>query len=515
MKKIISGIILKEKMKEAVNLLCDTVKTTLGPKCNNIIIDHSNYSPFITNDGVTIAENIESDDPVINTILELAKEASINTNELSGDGTTTTLVLLQSIFNEGIKLIDEGINPLILKRELDNSLDIVIEKINKLSRKPNMNEMLNIAITSSNDFTIGKNIFDVYNKIKIKDVINIKESNNDETIIKYNKGYLFESNLISNYYFRDNNQFNLKDCFILLIDNNLNYIEQIDSIINEIIKSKNNLVILANDYNDNFINDILGLFLDNIANIFLFKTPEYGNKQRSILNDISAISNANVIDNIDNITLNDLGKLDYIKFNDKETIIEFKMNNKIKERVMELEEISKNINTSIDKDFINKELAMFNNGTASIYVGAPTKLERQEKIMRYIDALCAIDSTKNGILPGCGIILDKISNSLDNNVNKILKISLKSPMKQILTNAALDYEDISNNIINNNYSNLYNVVKDCYEDINNTNVIDSTSVIINSLKNACSIASMLLTTSSLVINEYTNKTNKINDYNEL
>ena len=175
MKKIVFGNELYEKMKSAINLLCGSVKITLGPKGNNVIIDHSSFSPFITNDGVTIAENIESEDEVVNTILTLAKEASIKTNDIVGDGTTTTLVLLEGIFNEGLKLINEGYNPIILKKELNNYMDKLINELENISRIPTNKELFNVALTSSNDDDIAKNIYDAYLKTKSINAINIKE----------------------------------------------------------------------------------------------------------------------------------------------------------------------------------------------------------------------------------------------------------------------------------------------------------------------------------------------------
>ena len=195
----------------------------------------------------------------------------------------------------------------------------------------------------------------------------------------------------------------------------------------------------------------------------------------------------------------------------------YKLEEFMKKRISLLENELNTYNTNFEKDFIKKEIVIFKTGTATIYVGAPTKLERHEKIMRYIDALCAISSLENGIIPGSGIILEKIANelSLKTHGNNILKIALTEPMKQILNNAALDYDDILNNIKINNYEILYNVITNKYENVNNTKIIDSERVIINSLKNACSIASMLLTTNSLVINEYQNNFNKVNDFNNL
>ena len=173
MKKVISGTLLKTKMQEAINLLCDTVKITLGPKGNNIIIDHSNFNPFITNDGVTIAKNIESDDVVINTILELAKESSIKTNDQVGDGTTTTLVLLQSIFNNGLKIIENGKNALILKKEIDLATDEIVSYLKKKSQKPSKEQLNIIATISANNKEIGNIISKCYFKVKSKDAIKI------------------------------------------------------------------------------------------------------------------------------------------------------------------------------------------------------------------------------------------------------------------------------------------------------------------------------------------------------
>jgi len=208
MKKVINGEDLKIKMKNAIDLLCNTVKTTLGPKGNNIIIDHSDFTPFITNDGVTIAKNIESDDVVINTILELAKEATIRTNENVGDGTTTTLVLLQSIFDEGLKAIDKGVSPIILKRELDELLKEIVLRIESKSRKPKNSELLNIAQVSANGKEIGEIVFEVYSKIKDRNSITIKEGI-DKTVVNYLKGYTFDTIIASEYFFSEEKEITL------------------------------------------------------------------------------------------------------------------------------------------------------------------------------------------------------------------------------------------------------------------------------------------------------------------
>lgn len=503
-------------MNIGINLLCNTVKTTLGPKGNNIIIDHSTFSPFITNDGVTIASNIESEDKVINTILNIAKEASIKTNEVVGDGTTTTLVLLQSIFNEGIKLINQGVNPIILKDELNNSLNNLVKELKKMSNKPQKIDLLNIATTSSNSNEIGKIITDTFLKVKNINSINIKESDDFETKVIFNKGYTFETNLASLYYFKDKSELLINKSYILIFNTYLDNLEIISNVINDCINKKRELVIIAKDYSEDLVNQVISLYMDNIVNIYLFKTPEYGINELIFLNDISIISNTKIIDSLleNNIKV---GVINSIKINKNNSIIEFNKNDKINELVKEIKkDLNNNLNV-IDKDFNNKRLSMFTSSIAEIRVGANTITERRELVMRYTDALFAINASTEGIILGSGIPFLKLSENLKikSDADKVLKISLTKPFLQILTNSGINHENILKEIKDNNFNILYNVKNNSYEDINITTVLDPVNVLINSLTNAVSIASMLLTTSSMIINECKNELNKINDFNQL
>lgn len=512
MKIVVSNENLRLKMAEAVNLLCDTVKITLGPKGNNVIIDHSNFNPFITNDGVTIAENIASDDPIVNTILELAKEASFKMNDKIGDGTTTTLVLLQSIFNEGMNLIKQGINPITLKGELDKSLDLIRENLRNMSRKPTKEELVNIAITSANDKDIGSIISQAYFKVKSKSAIKIVECDSEETFVKYYKGYTFESNAASPYFFNNCEEIDYKDSYILLVNSFIDDIESVSEILNMIVEENKSIIIVANDYSIEFINYILNLYLNEKVKICLLKTPEYGINSLKILNDIKAISNAKVVDKLINIDISYLGKVNNIKVNKNVVVITFDNNESCKKKVMEIKKELALSNNDIDREFNEKRLAMFNKGLAEINVGARTLVERREKRMRFDDALCAIDSASKGILPGGGLIYLKVCKKMkaQSNGDKILKESLRKPFEQILINAGLLPKEIEENIIQNDYSLVYNVNEEKYENIDNTFVLDSTEGIINALVSACSIAGMLLTTNCLVINECTKEVNNYN-----
>ena len=512
MKKIVFGNELYEKMKSAINLLCGSVKITLGPKGNNVIIDHSSFSPFITNDGVTIAENIESEDEVVNTILTLAKEASIKTNDMVGDGTTTTLVLLEGIFNEGLKLINEGYNSIILKKELNIYLDKLIIELENISHIPTNKELFNVALTSSNDDDIAKNIYNAYLKTKNINAINIKEVDSNKSCIEYLNGYRFETILASNYFLNEQESIEYNKPNILIINNKLDNIESIAKILNEVIKNNSNLIIISDDYNEDVVNDLVSLYLSNEIKICLLKTPSYGYKAHEILKDISVITNSKIIKN-KYITLNDLGYVNNIVINNEEVILSFDYNNEIENLINEI----KIDNDDINKSFNEVRISMLSNTIANILVGANTITERRELKMRYIDALHAIDVSTQGILPGAGIALLKLRNKIktENEIDKLFYNVLYLPFKQILINSGLDDNEIYNNIKNSNFNKLYNINETDYENLYNTLVIDPKDVLVNALKNAVSISSMLLTTSHLIINEYKNNLNRIHDYNEM
>lgn len=512
LKKVISNELLKEKMDEAIALLCNTVKITLGPKGNNVIIDHSNFSPFITNDGVTIAQNIESDDKEINTILELAKEASIKTNETVGDGTTSTLVLLEAIYKEGRTFLEKGISPIILQKELEIALEDTQNKIKSKSHIPNKKELKNIATISANSEKIGNLVSEAFFKVKNKNAIRIVENDYSTSFVTYLNGYILNAQVVSDYYFKEESEINLQNVQLLLSNVILEDINCIANIINNIIDKDQSLIIIAPDYSDSFINESLSLYMNEKIKIILLRNPEYGKNQYAILKDLQIISRAKIIKNNTAIFSNQLGILKQVKMNKETITISFEKDETIQNYLKELKNDKED-----DLEFKEKRIAMFDKGLATIFVGAQTITERRELKMRYDDALCAISSASYGVIPGAGLTYLAISDLLqDTNTGySILKNALQIPFKQILLNAGLNVEQIHKTIQNANYTKIYNVLLDSFEDIKDTLVLDATEVIISALKNACSIAIMLLSTSSLVINEYQNNFQKINDYNEL
>lgn len=513
MKKVISGGELQDRILKAINLLCGTVKKTLGPLGKNVIIDHSAFSPYITNDGVTIAENIESDDPVINTILSLIKEAAIKTNEVVGDGTTTTLVLLESIYKLGLEKLQEGTSIYKLKGELEGAVNKVINLLNEEKIVINDSIYTRVATVASGSEEIGKLISNLY--LKYNDALEIKEGIlENDTWEEYN-GYYFESILASPYFLNGVKELKCSKTYILLVDKVVNNIEILTEIINFVIDNNSSLLIVAKDYGNNVVEEILNFNYENNANIILVKCPEYGYNQVAVLKDMEIFSDATIKRLNSEISKEDLGVVDGLIVNDKViTLINTLNNSRIEKYVNKLSKELNSLNDMFEKEFLWERIGKFKNGKAVIKVGGITTSEIKEKKMRFDDALCALNSLKDGALIGGGYSFIKVSDKLDVNNDglKIIKESLKSPFQQLLSNAGIEASGVLKKIKDSNYSLVYNLAINKYEDVNDTKIIDSYNVVITSLKNACSIATLLLSTFSLVINEYKVE-NKIN-FNE-
>lgn len=502
MKRVICNDELNEVMIKAVNLLCDAVSSTLGPTGNNVLINNGEEISFITNDGVTIAKNIESDNVLENTVLEIVKEASLKTNELVGDGTTTTLVLLQSIFNNGIKEIQNGKNPIVLKEELYNSSLKVINNLMKLKMKPSKSDLTVVASISANDKNIGSLVSEVYDKVKNIYSIKLEQSNKD-TYYEIKKGYYLDIDNISSLYFKDRNSISINNCHVIVLKGYIDSLEQISDIINDIVSNKKDIIIFVEDMNDNIRQEVLSYYLTNNINIFIFKINEYASRRDKIENDISILSNCNIKNiEIENIEYIDLGYIDNVTIN-KEQVLLLANKENINKLVNTInEELNDNI-SDYDKDFIYERLSKLEGGIAYIYVGGNTKTEIKEKIMRFEDSVHAIGLANNGVLPGEGISLLKVSNSMKciNSGDNIMKKALEKPFEIIVKNIGKNIKDIKMKIINNKYTKIYNYETDSLEDISISNILDPIDVVITSIKNATSIAAMLLTTNYLVINE--------------
>lgn len=508
MKKIIVGKELEENILTSIDLLSDTVKKTLGPEGGSAIINNSSFSPFITNDGVTLARNISSDDPIINTILELAKESSIKTDEEVGDGTTTTLVLFQSLLHK-LYALKNSYAKVALKEKLQNELDEITSFLNGLSHKASSKDLYNVATVAAKNEEIGRIVSEVYNKIQIKEAISLTTTLEPTTKVTYYNGYVFDTNIASDYFFKDKEELELNDTYFIVTMRCLSDLEEFADIINEVVEKNKSLVIFATDYTEDFINTVLSLNLDEKLDIYLLKNPEYGLNQLGLIKDLC--TTGDMLELKENYSAVNLGTLPKIIIRKDKTIINYEENPAITSRIKELNELlTKTTDTFLQNTYL-KRLAMLKNGLATIYVGGKTITEAREKKMRYEDALGALFSLESGIIPGSGLTLMKISSTLDDTY--ILKEPLKEPFYQILRNAGEDTSEIEHEIITRDYRFLYNITERKYEEVTETNIIDSTKVMIKALSNAISIALLLFTTESLIINEYQEKLLPNNEYN--
>lgn len=517
MKKIVNGKVLQDKMREAINLLCDTVKCTLGPKGCNVLIDHTSFNPFITNDGVTIAESIESDDEVINAILEIAKESSIKTNNVVGDGTTTTLVILQCLFNMCLDLINDGVNPMVLKKELDNSLENVLSLLEREKLDVNDDIIYNVARISSNDDDIARVVSDVFSKIPYKEAISVREVDEPVISVDYLSGYSFTSVLASLLLLKDESCLSYENCLVLIIDDVLSDLENISPILNDVFNSNKCLVIVANDFSSVVVNNVVSYVLNGELNCLLVKVNEYGLRQRIVEKDLEIISGAKIVNSEMDVSVHSLGVLKKVFVTKDEIRMDFDYNDSISNYVLNVSNELKNLNDEYLREFYLKRLSMFDSGCAVVSIGAYTKVELREKRMRLDDALSSVYSSSDGVLIGGGITLLKVSNSINSSdkVFKIWKKSLEMPFVQLMSNSGVQYELVKEKLLRENFNLVYNVSNDSFEKIKETYVIDSYKVVVNSIVNACSIAKMLITTSSLIINEKVNNLNKVNEYGDI
>ena len=484
MKKVISGEFLEQKMIESIEILCGVVKDSLGPKGNNVLINTSDREPFITNDGVKIAQNITSEDVVVETILEIAKEASLKTNEVVGDGTTTTLVLLETLLKEGIKVT----NRKTLKVELEETLQEILEKLATFKKNPTKKDFQKIATVAANDESIGKITTEVFLKTKSKESIFLKESRDENTTYEKINGYTLECKIPEEYFFRKE-KIELENCKVFFIDERIENLEQISLLINNCIEYQEPVLLLTKGYSKNVKENLVEMSIQNQCQIILVEWFEYQNIEEEIIEDIETLLDENQTISKVKITKNK------VTFHSNQDTL--KRRNMLKKRYEQS-------NEDYQKEILAERIAKLHYGLATIYVGASTTTEKREKIMRYEDALCALEIAKQGIVPGGGICLYQISEEIKPKTTgaKILQTALSMPLKQILENASLSKEEILTKMKQENFQILYNIKANNFENISHTNVIEPLEVVSYALKNAVSIACMLLSINHLIINDF-------------
>ncbi len=497
LQKIISEKEFQNILIKAVNILCNPVIKTLGPKGSNVILSNSDSLPFITNDGVTIAKSIESNDEAINAILTILKEASLKTDEEVGDGTTTTLVLLKSIILNGLEEINKGENSLNLKKRLTTSLDNILNLLEKEKFKPSPQNYYDIALTSSNDLEISKIITNAFLKVKAKSAIKIKESNFPKTYLEKKNGYYFESGVLSNAFLKNQKEIILNDCYLLLIDYFIEDVASLTTIYNMMIEEKHNLIILADSFSDEIKQTTLEINREQKWQIILINAIDYVEKKKEIFEDLEILTNAKIVKYPTTPTIDDLGFSKQIKCTKDETTVIGNKTSKLKSHIKKLTKLSCEIKETFYLEEIKERIHKLKQNNIIVYVGGYTKTARKELIMRYIDALSSLNQCQDGVIYGSGLTLYKISKQIN---DEIVKKALESPIRQIIKNNNLDENKILLNIQKYNYQKIYNVEKDSFENVTDTKIIDAYLVVKKALETAFSIASLVLTTSNLVIN---------------
>ena len=512
----------KLKIVDGVNKLSDIVKVTLGPKGRNIIIDMDKKSPIVTNDGVTIAKNIEFQDRYENIGAKIIKEASLRTNEVAGDGTTTSIVLAQKMINDGMQKISNVRNLLKVKSGMDRAKDEIIKSLKDMSKTTSkIDDIRRIATISANDKKIGDLIANTFEKITCDGVIMVEESKTSSIEVDVVCGMQIDSGYISQYMVTDiqKSEVNFNNAYILITDKKIYNVDEIVNILEEIMNTSSKLVIIAEDMENEVISTLLVNKLSGVLDVAVIKAPSYGEKRKEILEDIAILTGGNFIssdinNNLKSVTIKDLGRAEKVNIGKNSTVIIGGKGDReeIKKRVQKLKNNIKLESDTYESLEIEKRIAKFEGGIAIIKVGANSELEKIERKLRIEDAISAAKSAiKYGIVTGGGVAyLESVDNvgrifkDLDEEElvgANIVVSAAKEPIRQIIENSGINAEPIINNIKNKNFTIVYDVDCQKYVDIKDYNIIDPLKVEISAFENAESVASMLLTTEGVIISK--------------
>ncbi len=506
-----------------VNKLVDAVKITLGPKGRNVVLSQKYASPLITNDGVTIAKEIELDDPFENMGAELIKEVSIKTNDVAGDGTTTASVLAKVIISEGMKLFDSGANPIMLKKGIDYAVKAICDKLLENTREVSSSkEIAQVASISAGDDSIGELIAKAMDTVGKDGIITLEEGKTMQTELSLVEGLQFDRGYLSAYMCTNQEKMvaELENPYILITDKKISSIQEILPILEQIVKTGDKLLIIADDVEGEAL---ATLVLNKIRGAFTcvaVKAPSFGDKRKAMLEDIAILTGGTYVSdemgtNLTSVTLDMLGRAKSVKVDKENTTIVEGAGSKeqILARIQSLKEQIKTIDGDYEKEKLEERLAKLSGGVAVIKVGAPTEVELKEKKLRIEDALSATKAASSeGIVAGGGTAILKAGKSADvvNSINSlsgdvkegalvVLK-AIEEPIRQIARNSGVNEDEVVNNILNNltvpNYG--YDALNDQYVDMMQKGIIDPTKVTRSALMNAGSVAGTLLTTECLV-----------------
>ena len=520
-KQIIYGEEARKSLQAGIDKLSNTVKITLGPKGRNVVLDKKYGSPLITNDGVTIAKEIELEDPFENMGASLVQEVASKTNDTAGDGTTTAAVLTQALITEGIKNVVAGANPILIKKGIADACDIIVEDLKKSSKKiSNSEDIARVATISAADEYIGKLIADAMDKVSSDGVITVEESKTADTTCNVVEGMQFDRGYISPYMATDTEKMEavLDDAAILITDKKITNIQDLLPLLESLLKEGKKLFIIAEDIEGEALTTLLLNKLRGTLTCVAVKAPGFGDRRKEMLQDIATLTGGQVITSdlgleLKDTTIDQLGKASQIKVSKENTIIVGGGGDKAKidERVNVIKEQIKLSKSGFDIEKLKERLAKLSGGVAVLHVGAATETEMKEKKLRIEDALSATKAAvEEGTVAGGGVALlrtkaelEKAVKKADNNDIKtgiaIVLKAIEAPMRQIATNAGIEGSVIINEILKNKSKTYgFDFAKEDYVDMFEAGIIDPTKVTRSAIENSCSIAGMILTTESLV-----------------
>jgi len=518
-KEILYGEDARKKLLEGVNKLADTVKVTLGPKGRNVVLDKSFGAPLITNDGVTIAKEIELEDSFENMGASLVKEVSTKTNDVAGDGTTTATVLAQVMLKEGVKNVAAGGDVLAIKKGMDKGAEKVIEELKNISAPiKGKEDIARVASISANSQEIGNLIADAMEKVSKDGVITIEESKTSSTEVKVVEGMQFDKGYVSPYMVTDTEKMEavMDNPFILITDKKISNIQEILPLLEEITSQSGKLVIIAEDFENEALSTLILNKLRGILNVVGIKAPGFGDKRKEMLEDLAILTGGEVITSelgleLKDTTLAQLGRAKQVKSTKENTIIVDGMGDKkaLESRINQIRKGIEDTKSSYDKENFQERLAKLAGGVAVIEVGAATEVEMKEKKLRIEDALSATKAAvEEGILPGGGTayvnvipkvekLLEEVSEDEKIGVKIILK-ALEEPVKQIAINAGLEGAVILDKVKSSKPGIGFDAAKEEYVDMKKQGIVDPTKVTRSAIQNAESVASMILTTESIM-----------------
>ncbi len=521
-KQIIYGDEARKKLKNGVDKLAKAVTTTLGPKGRNVGIDKSWGSPQVIHDGVSIAKEIELEDKFENMGAQLVKEAASKTNDVAGDGTTTSTMLAQAIVETGMKVISTGVNPMSLRKGLEIATEAAVKEIKTLSKAVSTKaEKSQVATNSAQNEEIGNLIAEAIEKVGNNGVITVEESRGMELELSYKEGMQFDKGYVSPYFITNPERMEaeLDSPFILLTDSKISSIQDLLPLLEQLMKVSKNLVIIADEIDGDALTTLVVNKLRGTFSPVAVKAPGFGDRRKEMLEDIAALTGATVISNetgkkLESATIEDLGKADKIVVNKDETIIigGHGDKTKVEERVSLIKKQFETTDSQYDKEKLNERVAKLSGGVAVISVGASTETELKEKKLRVEDAVNATKAAvEEGIVAGGGVTLLRVRKAIEKlNLEgeekvgaKILTDALEKPLRVIVENAGEDSGRIISNVerIQEEKKNPnigFNVMKNEYVDMIEEGIIDPAKVTRSALQNAVSVATMILTTECLI-----------------